>query len=1168
MSTTTPKIVVNGINETSDETSPRFYSNSSNEVHYGNHESELTITVPNSRSLSYSKYPMKSFGSVREKSQDYSDSETISSTGVTSYLEYPLYMKGKEHYLWCIESLGGFSSISDPTEMDERYDMVLDAKGDNGITIYIVSRYSIENKTFITEYPEETEFKIKRDELEADIKISSQQNIGLDERSQIEYAIPIQVSCNVENNRGNIFLGSLGYKAKTKITDDSLSDVIEIDSNVATLEGIDSTYIKENIVKEKTQNLSIMIFQLGTDKDVFDIYSGISDLGIWATSNYIIPEIGSDYTITGLTVTESAGPTSPVDGSLLGGEDIVTVTSEWDPKYFLIKVDSLERVRDNGNNWHWYSSSNLPYRLILDTEHIISIKANYIKGEGEGQTTGVYEEYITFKKYGCNYGLYVNGNVGFGVTEDYNLWGCSSSVSVSSSGGSILIHAGIFHATNGIEATEALMVPSEYRFIGENQPIDFSWIDGNLDDGGNLRIVLPPRTRDEDGDKLYILEVIQPHEYYPLKLYVKFYQSSLHGSSPDTGKEDYKIMFLDNEVDIWSNGTVVNGDGKLRFVHNLSEDAFDKVYFQWRLKDETPVPSGYPSGTEDFVYLDNLNIEEVERSFKDGYVKFRFKPNGSHVFLDAYIEAWMKRPGQRSLLIGKVSAKQGYYCLCAEYYHPNQEGGTRVKNYLSREFPKPIRTFKIGTPPRGYWETSGAHPCKTHNDNSKAQSVESRGIFHLSAYRREYNEDNEEELSVEDILRNVELLNISPGNIFDSYGISFTPTSSNDHDAKIDPRLFDGENYVTDTEFSNYLPYVEINYSIKDEFFRESYIIGVRNKITLGELDTGNSVDFYFSFIIRTQGSDEPQDVNLFELSDYKLKFGYQAASKQISYYPQSFDLNVSKLPADADWLSYTFSESSNIITVSVEENESKVIEPEGTTPTRSLTRSVELEEIQDNPEGGGGGGGTNHSLIDNDQNLIDDGGGGGGSGSGGSTTGDSGSSESGGSSGSESSTSETSGEEVEIEYAFYRTAQIKIELVDTRDDLNYVMKTVYIDVEQEPDYTATEDSKPQHVIMDSSINIKSSSDKPVVIKFPDDSAPLDVNVKNNPLPVSISGNPTVNLASGTSVGISGQPISVTGTVQASNIPTDYATSSDVSSAESNIISSMPSCKYTPPSNP
>ena len=58
----------------------------------------------------------------------------------------------------------------------------------------------------------------------------------MNKRSQIEYAIPIQVSCNVENNRGNIFLGSLDYKAITKITDDSIGDVI--DSNIATIEGL------------------------------------------------------------------------------------------------------------------------------------------------------------------------------------------------------------------------------------------------------------------------------------------------------------------------------------------------------------------------------------------------------------------------------------------------------------------------------------------------------------------------------------------------------------------------------------------------------------------------------------------------------------------------------------------------------------------------------------------------------------------------------------------------------------------------------------------------------------------------------------------------------------------------------------------------------------------
>jgi len=291
----------------------------------------------------------------------------------------------------------------------------------------------------------------------------------------------------------------------------------------------------------------------------------------------------------------------------------------------------------------------------------------------------------------------------------------------------------------------------------------------------------------------------------------------------DTGKEDYKLMFLDDEIDIWSDGTVINGDGKLKFVHNLSEDAFNSVYFQWRLEDGSPVPSGSVDGSTDFVYLDNLELEEKERSFTERYVKFKFKPNGSRVFIDGYIEAWLRIPGKIPVLIGKVRAKQGYYCLCAEYHHPNSEGTVRVKNYLSREFPKPIHTFKVGTPPRGYYNTFGVHPCKSYNDNSRAQTGQSRGVFTLTSYKREYNEDNYTELSVRDVLKNVELLSISPEVILESYGVSFTSTSSEDHDAKVDPIFFNDSSYITDTSFSSFLPYLEINYVIKDEYFRESY---------------------------------------------------------------------------------------------------------------------------------------------------------------------------------------------------------------------------------------------------------------------------------------------------------------------------------------------------------
>ena len=50
-------------------------------------------------------------------------------------------------------------------------------------------------------------------------------------------------------------------------------------------------------------------------------------------------------------------------------------------------------------------------------------------------------------------------------------------------------------------------------------------------------VVLPPEPEMKTGDKKYILKSNTPHEYYPIKLYVIFYQESLHGSTPDTRKK-------------------------------------------------------------------------------------------------------------------------------------------------------------------------------------------------------------------------------------------------------------------------------------------------------------------------------------------------------------------------------------------------------------------------------------------------------------------------------------------------------------------------------------------------------------------------------------------------------------------------------------------------------
>ena len=933
VSSTTPEVNVEGINKYPAETEPIFDS-----LGYKYHSSKVPISVPNSKTLSYSKYPMKSFGSIKEMSQDYSDSEIITSLNAISYLEYPLYMKGKEHYLWCIDNLGEYSNLVDPTTEDTTFDMVIDAKGLNGKTIYVVSRYSINNKTFITEYPEETDVKIERNELEANILISPQQNVGLDERSQIEYAIPIQVSCNIENNRGNIFLGSLYYKAITKITDDSIGDIIEVGNNTIDDESINGDYIKDYITSDKSQNLYIRLFQLGTDKDIFETYSTIPDLGIWATTNYVIPEIGSDYKITSLDVINSVTSDDTTD--------VVVVHKEFESNYFLIQVDSLERVRyveiNNKSYYHWYESNNLPMNLISNTSYDLRITVSGLKaGLSFEKTT-----HHAYKKYGCNYGLYVgevgksgevSGYSGFGeIKEPYNqIKDCDRKrIEVSAEGGSISINAGIFYAVNGIETTEALIVPAEYKFIGENQPLEFSWVNGNLDDEGNLYLVLPPRIRDDDGDKEYILQVTQPHEYYPLNLYITFYQPSLRsGNTPDTNKEKYRIMFLEDEIDVWSNGTVVGTESneyKVKFVHNLSRDIFEKVYFAWR---DTNIPNGSTNTSEDYVYLDDLGLEEIERSFDEKYVMFRFKPNGSQYFIDTDIVSYMPTSGGTSIEIGKVKVKQGYYCLCAEYNQPlsGGSGGTQVQNYLSRKGPKELRLFKHASLPFGGFYEMVAHlPCKSNNDNSKASDVNclSRGVLTLSAVRKEYNDNEATEYSnssdVADLINVVELLGMSPNNVFESYGISYVPASIDDYDAKVDPRLNSDKIYITSDDFSDYNPYIEVTYTLKDEYIREYAVFSVSCKITLLELDTGNPCDYYFSLTGSSNKSDEPQDISLLEFSDYNLKYDCNGGIKQVSYCPASFrNMMTLMMIGNPSWIVTTFSEGTNYIVFSASENKS-----------------------------------------------------------------------------------------------------------------------------------------------------------------------------------------------------------------------------------------------------
>lgn len=921
--TTTPKFEYSGINKFSDTTYPVFTLGNG----YRYHTSTIPFTITNARALSYSKYPLKSFGSIKESSLSYSETEE------TVPLDYPLYMKGKEHYIWCVENLTGLSDINDPETtggvIRSRTDMVLDAKGSSGETIYIVSRYSVNNRTFIIETPEETEFNIKRNDLEATIKIQSQQNIGLDEKSQIEYAIPIQISCNVENNGGNIFLGSLDYKAETKITDDSVKDVIEVENDIINLEGINGSYIKNYITSDKIQYLSIMIFQLGTNRDIFQLYSSIPDLWIDSTTNYVIPEIGSDYTITSFSAT--------LNTESGGGDNVCTLTSSYDSKYFLIRVDSRDRVT-TGNNW--YDANNLPNGLIKNTTHSINIQVGI-----EGGTTKTFNP--SFTKYGCNYGLYVEGSVGFGnIKEDYSNSINAKNIQVSSDGGSILIHAGIFNAVNGIDSTEALIVPEKYEFIGENQPLEFSWNNGNLDDSGNLRIVLPPRTREEDGDKKYILKVTQPNEYYPINLYIVFYQPSLRGSSPDTGKNNYKLMFLKDKINIMSDGSVVDGNDTLYFTSNLTEEDFNDVTFEWKTKHHS---------------LNISVLEEIGRSYKEGYVKFKFNPNSDRNFIDAYIYA-----KYNGYYIGKISARQGYFCLTTKYYNPAFVANSWVSNYSPYE----IALSRVA-PESGHYlysyeqghniiaNNKSETPCKSNNDNANTStSVFGRGVYSLSSYKKEYYDESEQELKVDEIFKETKIDYISSAQILNSYGLSYVPISDisyeegiPDHDAKVNPRFFSehgiSREYITDTNFSEYCPYLELSYDVKDEFVREDKIIVASGRITLKHPDTDDLVDFYILITNICGKSDEPEDVETLEFSGYDLKFDCNGGVKQISYNPASFrDVMTLSMVGDSSWVAINLLSDTNYMTFNVADN---ITVDEDPAFYRTVQAKIDVEDPRNN---------------------------------------------------------------------------------------------------------------------------------------------------------------------------------------------------------------------------
>lgn len=910
--TTTPTISFVDVVKSSENISVHFDSNN-----YKYHISSVKINVPNSKSLSYSKYPIKSFGSIKESSLSYSDKEDAP-------LEYLFYMKGKKHHLWSVDNISGFSGLNDSNEGDPN--LYVDASGESGILVYVVSRYGVDNRTFITETPKTNEIKITRNNLEASFKISQQQKIAIDEATQIEYAIPIQVNCNIENTGGNIFLGNLIYKAYTEVSESSVSEVIEVPGEIADLEEIDENYLKTHILNEEveeTQILSINVFQQGTNPEVFDIFSDVSDMGIMAETQYIIPEIGSNYTLYpsnfDCEVTTSGY-----------GSRICTITPECTKNYFLVTVESEDRIPSTGE--HWFNKTNLPTNIINSTDYNIVCRVPYVTSDG-GSGTKTFES--SFKKYGCYFGLLVDTMCGFGYVDpkDYKKHQ-PTVISVPAEGGKVCIHAGIFYAVDGVWSTEALIVPLEYKFIDGNIPDEVLWEDGNNDDEGNLIITIPPRTRDDYGNKEFILQVTHNiDDYCPLNLYVVFSQSSFYTGSPDSSKNNYKLRFLKDQINIYSDGSVEGENDKLYFSHNLNKELFDNVVFDWVAQPGNTIPSS----------PDDLSLEEVERNYEEGYVRFKFKPNGSQTLIKANIRA-MYYPDYPSITGGKelgtIKATQGYFCLIANYINQKMYDmlilGNIViipNNYISRLSPKQVTLYSITDRTTGIIskEVYGYLPCKANNDNSDCSLgfCLGRGVFKLTAYKREFNDSSQIAVNLKDVVKEVKILKISPETLLKSYSASFISESFEDHDAKVNKRFqtsgTSGYGYVTNHDFSVNIPYYEINFEIIEEYIREINSFGVSNNIVLVD-NNGHLHNFYFSTSFYSRNSDEPPSISSLTVNPTKLMFDYRGGQKQVSFSPTSMRnmISITMVPDKDNWITVTPATSnSNFITFTAKENKS-----------------------------------------------------------------------------------------------------------------------------------------------------------------------------------------------------------------------------------------------------
>ena len=941
-SSTTPSIDYIDINKVAEETTNPNFSKED----YVYHNSVVPFSIKNSRSTERTRYPIEPFGIIRESSLDYSNIEY-------QELDFPLYMKGKDHCIWCVNNLYQLYSLEDPEFIEilpgvfravTTTDIYLNATGESGENIYVVSRYGIGNRTFLTNTPEKNEYTIERNGTVSEIKISSQQKIALDDKSQIEYAIPISIKSNVENERGCVFLGSLDYKAITEITEGSLNDIISVSENIIEAEGINSDYIKKYIINDKIHNLNIRIFQEGSGTDILEILSHVPDIGVDAKTVYMIPEISKDITLTELLYEYEIGEG---ESEYIEESDtkICKFSADFNSKYFLINVDSLDRVSDKGN-WHWYEATfsgssqkvikvgddfdDLPEKVINDTNYSLKVKVTKLADTETGTETIEFTD--KFKKYGHHYGFYINGYAGFGNYKseilsdslDPETDSAERAIYLPAEGGNIVFHAGIFYAIDGIWRTEALMVPKKYEFIGDNIPDNVLWEDGNLDDNGNLILTISPRIRDEYGIKKYILHITQPHEYYPLNLYVTLCQKSFY-PGPDEEKEEYKLLFLENEINIYSSGKVF-GDDKIHFTHNLDHDIFDKVSFGWVAQEGYEIPT----------YPDDLNeLFEIERSYEEGYVRLRFLPNGSRTFIKAYVQAIFE-----DKVIGQVPANQGYYGLYMIFKNPwmkiKDGPGTElsIPNFLSRISPKPFRLYisryEGNEPVYVYINSRG--PCKTNADNSEAtiNYCGGRGVYQVSYIARKEFYDESERNYQSDIIDSVELINLSPSTFLESSSVSFSFKDSNnlwgyagDPDALIVPRYntnVPGSNYITNYSFNH--SYVEFEYEVKKDYIREELTLSEVCKINLKDVDLNSLAEFFMSTITLKRASDE---IDPFVFKDYVLRYGCEGGTQQTAHNPPYYNIIEIVHLGDGDWSSPTYTSGNNYIEFTSDENMTKV---------------------------------------------------------------------------------------------------------------------------------------------------------------------------------------------------------------------------------------------------